>query len=128
MTWNYLKIAIRNLLKHRLYSSINLLGLSIGLAIVLLIMLYLQVECSYDNWHPNEDQLYRIAIQTYRGEVQEEESHIFTPPIGPDMKAEFPEVKAYTRFSTPQPAYLSREGKALQVAGIHYADTSFGQP
>lgn len=122
---NYLKVAVRNLLKHRLYTGINVLGLSVGLALVLLILLYLQFEYSYDSWHTQGDQLYRVSIRTQRAEAQGEESHVFTPPIGPDMQAEFPEVRTYTRISTEQPAYLSFEEEAIQVDGICYADTSF---
>ncbi len=125
MLGNYLKVAIRNLMKHRLYSGINVLGLSVGLALVLMTLLYLQFEYSYDRWHTQGDQLYRVSIRVQRADAQGEESHVFTPPIGPDMQAEFPEVQAYTRISTEQPAYLSYENEAIQVDGIHYADTSF---
>ena len=122
---HYLTIAIRNLLKDKLYSWINVLGLSVGLVLVMMILLYLQFEYSYDDWHTQGEQLYRVSIRTHRADAQGEESHVFTPPIGPDLQVEFPEVQAYTRISTEQPAYLSHQEEAMQVDGIHYADTSF---
>ncbi|MCB9264182.1 MAG: ABC transporter permease [Lewinellaceae bacterium] len=125
MIGNYLKVAARNLLKYRLYSGINVLGLTLGLSLVLMILLYLQFEYSYDSWHAQKDRLYRVSILSHGEDAEGEETHVFTPPIGPDMQAEFPEVQAYTRFSTEQPAYLSYKEEALQVDEIHYADTSF---
>ena len=63
MLKNYLKIAFRNLRKHKAYSLINIAGLAIGLACFTLIMLFVQDEWSYDRYHPNADRLYRIAVE-----------------------------------------------------------------
>jgi len=60
---NYLKIAIRSLLKNKIYAAINMLGLTVGLACCVLILLHVQDEVSYDNFHPNKDQLYRVALE-----------------------------------------------------------------
>ena len=63
MIKNYFKIALRNLSRHKGYAAINILGLAIGIACVILIMLYVQREVSYDNFHPKGDQTYRLNIQ-----------------------------------------------------------------
>src|SRR5882762_8221824 len=61
MLKNYLKIALRSILRHKAYSIINISGLAIGMASSILIMLWVQNELSYDRFHTNADQIYRIA-------------------------------------------------------------------
>ena len=58
---NYLKISLRNLLKHRVYSFINILGLAVGIAASVLITLYVLDELSYDRFHAKADRTYRIV-------------------------------------------------------------------
>jgi putative ABC transport system permease protein len=125
MLENYFKIAIRNLLKNRLYSAINIFGLAVGLAAVIGIFLFLQFELRYDDFHADADRLYRIGVLRWRGEVAGIDSPVFTPPIGPAMKEEFPEVENYTRFSTERSAYVGRGEQALRLDGIRYADSTF---
>ena len=60
---NIFKIAIRNLLKDRFYSLLNVLGLSIGIAASLLIMLYVVDELSYDDFHKDADRIHRIGVK-----------------------------------------------------------------
>ena len=61
MFQNYLTIAVRNLLRHKGYSAINVLGLSIGIACCILILLYVQDELSYDQFHEKHDRIYRLV-------------------------------------------------------------------
>jgi putative ABC transport system permease protein len=61
MLGNYLKVAIRNLLRHRIYSGLNIMGLALGMACCLLMLLYLQHELTYDTFHANADNIYRVA-------------------------------------------------------------------
>ena len=58
---NYMKIALRNLLKFKVYSFINISGLAIGMACCVLILLYVQDELSYDKYHQNADRIYRFV-------------------------------------------------------------------
>ena len=60
MLKNYLKIAVRNIKRNKIYSFINIAGLAIGIACCLLILLYIQDELSYDRFHKNADRIYRI--------------------------------------------------------------------
>ncbi|MCB0628483.1 MAG: ABC transporter permease [Saprospiraceae bacterium] len=124
MFQNYLKSTFRSLLKNKLYSGINILGLAVGLAAVMLILLYIRFELSYDNFHEQGDQLYRIGVVTQRGDVPEDDSYVFTPPIGPAMVSEFPEVEQYMRFSTPREAYLSYEKESFRLDALQYADST----
>ena len=59
---NYLTIALRNIVRHKLYSFINIAGLAVGLACVILIMLFVRDELSYDKWIPGSDRLYRVEM------------------------------------------------------------------
>ena len=61
MIRNYLVITLRNVLKYKSYSFTNILGLSIGIACCLLILLYIQDEMSYDKYHENADRIYRVT-------------------------------------------------------------------
>jgi putative ABC transport system permease protein len=58
---NYFKIAFRNLWRHRVFSGINILGLSVGMTACFLIFLYVSFELSYDNFHTKADHIYRIV-------------------------------------------------------------------
>ena len=57
---NYFKIALRNILKEKIYFVINILGLTIGLAACLVILLYVKSELSYDRFHSKADRIYRV--------------------------------------------------------------------
>lgn len=96
---NYLKIALRNFFKQKVYSAINIFGLSLGLACCILIMLYIQDELSYDRFHENADQIYRVVVEFRDKDVPDHFAH--TPaPLAPAMLQEFPEILNAVRFST----------------------------
>ena len=63
MFGNYIKVAFRNLLKHRAYSFINVFGLAVGMASAVLILLFVRYEKSYDRFHENADRIHRIAVR-----------------------------------------------------------------
>ncbi len=97
MLSNYLKIALRNIKRHKGYSFINIAGLSIGLTCCLLIMLWVMDELSYDRFHENKDSIYRVEQdQNYSGSVY----HVnVTPyPMAEGLIAEIPEVKNATPY------------------------------
>jgi putative ABC transport system permease protein len=96
MLQHYLKIMYRNLWKSKLYSTINIAGLALGLTCCMLIVLYNKDEKSYDQFHKNKNQLYRVVATT----SNEKETHkmgISNGPAGPAFKEELPEVKAFVR-------------------------------
>lgn len=96
MLRNYLKIAYRSLLRHKLFSMINISGLAIGMAASLLILQYGSFELSYDNFHENADDVYRIAVS--EGTLG---SPMVPPPLGPGLKENLPEVRNFTRLILP---------------------------
>ena len=62
---NYLTIALRNLVRHKLYGSINIAGLAVGLCCALFIILFVRDELSYDTWVPDHAHLYRVELTIY---------------------------------------------------------------
>ena len=97
MISNYLKIAYRTLLKHRGFSLINISGLAIGMAACLFILQYVSFEWSYDNFHENGDDIYRVvAIDgTAQGRP------MAPPPVGPGLQEHFSEIVNFTRLILP---------------------------
>src|SRR5215813_11586354 len=92
---NYFKVAIRNLSKRKVYSLINILGLATGMAVCLLIVLFIQSELGYDSFQQRGDQIYRVVLERrYPGRST---SYAIIPQsIGGAMKKEFPEVQEST--------------------------------
>jgi len=94
---NYLKVAYRNLLKRKAYTLINILGLATGMAVCLLIVLFVQSELSYDQQHKRGKDIYRMVLdRIYPGRVTS--YSIIPQSIGAAVKAEFPEVKESVRL------------------------------
>ena len=104
---NYLTIAIRNLLRHKGYSAINVLGLAIGIACCILIMLYVQDELSYDRYHEKHVRIYRLAESaTIAGRPIE--AAVTPPPWAPVLAEEYPEIEQITRLKPPGSRWLIR--------------------
>ena len=102
MFYNYLKIAIRNLLKYKTFSFINLFGLTIGAACCLYILLYVQEQHSFDKHHHDNDRLYRITSDLYMpNDMEPMRMATLSPPIAPVLKTEFPEVETAARVCSP---------------------------
>lgn len=97
MLRNYLKIAVRNLLKYRAYSYINISGLAVGIACCLMILLYVFDELSYDDFHENTDRIYRINTDLKFGDT-ELAIPVTSDGMGPILKDDYPEVEEYTRI------------------------------
>jgi len=109
MIKNYLKIAFRNIRRHKGYSFINITGLAIGIACCLLITIWVLDELSYDKFHENATTLYRVEEnQDYSGR----QFHVYqTPhPLAPALKEEIPEIKKATRY-VQSGGLLMRQGE-----------------
>jgi len=97
MLKNFFKVALRNLLKRKAYTLINILGLATGMAVCLMIVLFVQSELSYDRQHKNGKNIYRMVLdRIYPGRVTS--YSIIPQSIGAAVKAEFPEVKESVRL------------------------------
>ena len=98
MIKNYFKIAFRNFSKHRGYTLLNVVGLSIGISACLLILSYVMNELSYDKFNKNADNIYRIQLNSYQDGKLAFQCAATYPGVGPALKEEFPEVKEYARL------------------------------
>ena len=97
MTANFFKITLRNVQRHKVYSFINLAGLSLGMACCILIFLYVQHEFSYDSFHENADTIYRVAVE-YSPGGQPVQYAVVPGPLGPALIGEINEVVTAVRF------------------------------
>ncbi len=113
MLKNFFKIALRNLLKNKLYTFINVGGLAVSIAVCTLILLFVQSETSYDDYHPNGNNLYRLALdRIYPDHV----SHYAITPanMAKQAKEDFPEVTDYVRL-----------WKSVNDVNVQYQDQNF---
>ncbi|MDJ1491795.1 ABC transporter permease [Cytophagaceae bacterium DM2B3-1] len=100
MLRNYFKIAFRNLQKNKAFSFINILGLSVGMACCMLILLYVQNEISYDKHHTRAEDMYRVGTTFVT--TDQTKNMPYTPaPMAFTLKADFPEVEQATRVFVP---------------------------
>jgi len=121
MLKNYVLVSFRNLLRNKLFSFINILGLSIGIGAALLIINYLQYEEGYDAFHANFNRIYRVPMQIQEkgGPVQ---TFAFTyPAVAGAMKSDFPEVEEAIRFRRLG-GLVNVEDKAFADIKMFFAD------
>ncbi len=127
MLSNYFKIAFRNLVKHKAYASINLVGLSLGLMAGIFIMLFVLDELSYDKFHTKGDRIYRVNTTFYDpGATEGSANETNGWPVGKILEKEFPEVEAvlYTRSAS----YLTINYNDKRIRqSLHYATPAFFQ-
>jgi len=122
----YLKIALRQLEREKLYTLLNVLGLAIGLACCLLLGLYLWGELTYDRHHVNHPHIYRIANQLKYGDGRISNLAVTSSALGPLLVAEHPEYfKSYVRFldvSRPNPTLFRHEDQVAYWGDVYLAD------
>lgn len=119
MIRNYFKVALRTIRKSKVYSVINILGLSIGLACVILIFLFIRDELSYDRFHENSDNIYRLTTNFHKadGSISQKMTSVVIPH-GPAMKEFFKEVNRCVRvnpqeFTVKYENYIEEETVTL---------------
>jgi ABC-type antimicrobial peptide transport system permease subunit len=123
MIKNYVKIAFRNIGKHRGYSFINIFGLAIGISACVLLLMWVQDEWSYDRFHTNSQDIYRILLDPLGASSTHE---AVTPPVlAGRMKENFPEVIETARVSTSGTLLFKSGDKAFYESRGIFADASF---
>lgn len=123
MLSNYLKIAIRNLLKHKVYSLINVLGLAIGMSCCLPILLYVKGELGYDSHHEHAAQIYRATLEAELPGRHMETATAVTA-LAPTLRREVPEVVAATRL-LPLPQLVDIGETQFYEERFMWADPEF---
>ncbi len=122
---NLLKIAFRNIIRHKVFSFINIIGLAIGIAACLLILFWVRDEFSFDRYNKNFESIYRIIHQQKfdEGIIQSSRAPV---PLGSALKDNFPEIINYTRYGTFIGEVLIKyEENAFYELGGAYVDPSY---
>ncbi|HUR11619.1 MAG TPA: ABC transporter permease, partial [Flavitalea sp.] len=121
---NYFKIALRNLWKNKVYAAINIIGLSIGMAVSILILLFVFYERSFDTFHSKN--IYRLnEVQKFEGMVASQKVALSMFPMGPTLKNDFPEIKNFTRAFWRQKMPLTYGEKRVFMPQLLYVDSTF---
>jgi putative ABC transport system permease protein len=119
MIKNYFVIAWRSLTKNRVFSSINLIGLTIGMAGALLIFAWVQNELSYDQFHTNKASLYKLWNKSLKNNNNPISCwDVTTAAAAPALQQQYPEVKAFTRVYWPTDRLFNYGDKAITATGL----------
>jgi putative ABC transport system permease protein len=119
---NYLLVALRNLLKKKVYSAINIFGLGLGIACCLLIFIYVRYEFSFDTYHSKRDRIYRV-IHGSRGDDHSTYWVWNNAPVGPALKENFPEIDKVLQFSGRSDILLTHGDKIYQENDVFFMDS-----
>jgi len=127
MLKNYIKIAFRNIAKHKAYHALNIGGLAIGVASFLMILLFVRFELSYDTWMLDSDQLYRVPMEII-GEGNSRKFSMISATAAPTLEQDYPQVEESLRLwrRTNRLVELSDDLRFYEN-NIYYADPSFFQ-
>jgi len=122
---NYIKVAFRSLNKNRIYAVINILGLALGLAVTILVFLFIKDETSYDKHWTNYNNIYRTGI-TADMMGQKMDAPVSPSPMANAFRTEFTDVETATRINTVNQEILVRhEQNKIYIQKGVYADSSF---
>src|SRR5687767_7896050 len=126
MIKNYFKIAWRNLRKNKIFSGINIIGLAIGMAACIIIMLFVFYEKSFDSMHTKN--IYRLdEVQKFEGMVQPQNVALSMYPMGPTLTSDFPEIRNFTRVRQASKLDFTYKDKRIFLPSILYVDSTFLQ-
>ncbi|MEO5890552.1 MAG: ABC transporter permease [Ferruginibacter sp.] len=123
MIKNYLKIAVRNLLKYRFTSFINLFGLSIGFTCCLLIFIFITNELSFDKYNQHADRIYRVT-RRFNSPDGKQMLNLGTvaPPFAPLLQNDFPDIEKITRLFPNRNTPIRYEDKVFNEENTFFAD------
>ena len=126
MLKNYLKIAVRNLSKHKVFSFINIMGLAVGLGAFLLIWQFVRFEQSYDDFHVLKDDIYRVQYNKQYAD-RLDQSAGFAAGGGPGLYQDYPEVVSFTKMWSA--SFMSNQltvaDETFLPENVFYADSAF---
>ncbi|MCP5104235.1 MAG: FtsX-like permease family protein, partial [bacterium] len=118
---NYLKIAVRNFLKHKAYSFINIAGLALGLAACILILLYVRDEINHDRYHKNADRIYRVTTRDTSEDRVRDLAYSFAP-LAPALLTDIPDISHAVRFFPYSAAVKATREKCFQEDRFFFVD------
>ena len=123
---NYLKVALRNLWKNKVFSAINIIGLSAGLAVCLLIVLYVKDESGYDKFYAQSQNIYRVDADIFFNGTQFT-SAVSPAPLAPTLKKDYPQIVQYTRLRNFGDIMVKKDNQNIQNHNAVFADSTFFQ-
>ncbi len=112
------------LLRHRFYTLLNLLGLAVGLACSVIIVLYLQNELTYDQHYPNHERIYRIS-STFDIEGKQDDFALSSAGIGPLLEMEWPEIEVFTRIGQVGQVLFKHEEVSIYESQFYWTDSTY---
>ena len=119
---NHFLIALRNFRKKKAFTGINIFGLTIGMTVALLILIYARYELSYDRFHPDADLIYRVSVDLYDdGKFQAADAQCY-PAVGPMAIEEFPEIADYGMARHVGRILLRKDQTAFNEDRMYFAD------
>ena len=120
---NYIKVALRNLFKYKIYSFINIFGLAAGIGCCILMLLFVKNEFSYDSFHRNADNIFRISLFENYAKDQQFFNSVTPAKLGPAVTDAIPEIKNYVRVSVQENTIKGNEKSFSER--FHLVDNSF---
>jgi putative ABC transport system permease protein len=123
MIKNYLRVAFRNLWRHKGFALLNVLGLTIGMSACFLVLLYVKFELSYDNFHSKGDRIYRIVTDINNPSETLHFSNA-APAMPVAAKRDFPEIEKQVRFG-PGNILVRRGDLKIQETSMAFTDSTF---
>jgi putative ABC transport system permease protein len=121
---HFLKHTFRLFTRNRMYSFINLMGLSVGLTVGILILMIVGNQLSYDRFHKQGKDIYQVGIIAHSKD-RSDASNTNTAAVAPSLHEAFPEVLSFVRVSAPVPGYFSRGEQTIMLEEISWADSTF---
>jgi len=124
MLKNYLKIALRNLRRHKGYTFINIAGLTVGMACCALMLMFIRHELSYERFHQKAERIYRMTMNiTHDGNPHT--GSVMAAPIGPALAAEYPEIRQAVRLQSPYNSTpVKYQNQQFYEKELYYVDPS----
>ena len=122
---NYFKIALRNVKRHKVYSAINILGLSIGIATCLIILQYVSFQLSWENFQVNKDRIYRVEQDRYDNGKLSTQWAAGAFGVGNAFKDAIPEVEDYVKLVQNGKVTTDIQNQPLKIEKVFFASTSF---
>ena len=123
MIKNYFKIAFRNLWKNKGFSALNIIGLATGLAVCLLIVLYVKDELSYDKYNINADRIYRLDADIYFNGTQFT-TFVSPDPFAPTLVRDYPEIEQMVRLNYQGDILVKKDNQNIQDHHAVFADST----
>jgi len=122
MLKNFMKVALRNIIRQKGYSFITIFGLAAGIASCILIFLYVSFECSYDDYHPDSDRIFRVTMAYSTNAMHDFTTVWLAPPVVPTLREKYTEVQAAARLQPSGECRVKRNDSEFYEDGLVYAE------